>query len=86
MTTQGLRELLARNVSLTKRAKAHDGRIADAARQELDSVNKRLALIPAGIAVLNPAKAEEYRRLVMDRARLHQLLGQNQAPSKENPS
>lgn len=75
MRSAELRELLARNEALTQRAQAHDGRIRDAAHQELDSVNKRLAAMPAGMVALDPAMGEQYQRLVMDRARLHRLLG-----------
>ena len=75
MRSAELRELLARNVALMQRAQTHDGRIRDAAHQELDSVNKRLAAMPPGMVALDLAMGEKYQRLVMDRARLHRLLG-----------
>lgn len=72
-TVDEIRRLIGQNSAFLLRANQQEERIRQAAAEELRRVNARIEELKPGMVNLSPALANEYRELIVQRARLAYL-------------
>lgn len=71
-----VRALAAKNAALLSGARHADGRLRDAAGAELEQVRARLDALSPATVIADPAKANEYQALLMQRGSLERLCAE----------